>query len=113
MFQEMMPMSQGGGGGLNYQYAGGVSSTGGSIQVDHDADKLIAIIDMDPSKISQVSVKINNVPYPLSGASPTWDSGVSYSGLGLGYYVISATIHSGDTITFNSSATVGAVIIIV
>ena len=112
MFNEMMPMSSGG-GGLNYQYAGGTSSTGGSIQVDHDADKLIAIIDMEPSKISQVFVEINNVSYPLSGASSTWDSGIAYSGLGLGYYVISATIHSGDTITFNSSATVGAVIVIV
>lgn len=109
----MKPAVIASGGGLNYQYAGGTGSVGGSIQVDHDADKLIVIIDMESSKISQVFVKINNVSYPLSGASPIWDSGVSYAGLGLGYYVISATIHSGDTITFNSSATVGAVIVIV
>ena len=107
--------SGGGGGSLDYQYSGaGNNPSSNTITVDHNADKFIVVTDMIPAYKNQIVVKINGTAFPLSNASTSWDSGINYSGMGLNYYVCSATINSGDVISLTTTGTtVGAVIVIV
>ena len=70
--------------------------------------------EMIPAYKNQTVVKINGTAFPLSNASTSWDSGINYSGMGLNYYVCSATINSGDVISLTTTGTtVGAAIVIV
>ena len=112
MYQELQGGS-GGSGGIDYQYVGAPPKTTATLIADHNADKVTLISNTSPQFASYITVTINGTSYTGADFTQEWDSGVNYSGMGMGVYTLTTPISSGSTISVYVNGTYGSAVIVV
>ena len=101
MWQRALSGSGGGGGSFNIQTKMSSNTTAETITADHDAEEMY-VFNATLPQYRRWTVTVNNTTYSPSNSVENVNSAVNYSGYGMCYDKIIATIKKGDTITINA-----------
>ena len=101
MMHRALSASGGGGGSFAIQIKMSSNTTAESIVADHDTDTMY-VFNATLPQYRRWTVTVNSTTYSPSNSVENVNSAVNYSGYGMCYDKISATIKSGDTVTINA-----------